>query len=74
MIRKKKKTPKKNSPVGCFSAEGWDVPNECTGYDTKQSDGEAPVMVELYGTWSIRLLLSLPDPVVVAPHRVLSMG
>ena len=24
-------------------------PNECTGYDTKQSDAEVPVMLELWG-------------------------
>ena len=30
----------------CFSA---DSPNECPGNDTKQSDGEIPVMLELWG-------------------------
>ncbi len=30
-----------------------DTPNECTEYDTKKSDGEAPVMLELLGMWSI---------------------
>ena len=30
-----------------FSAEGQDSPNECPSYDTKQSDGEVPVMLEL---------------------------
>ena len=41
------------------------TPNECPEYDTKQSDGEVPVM------------LSLPRqlwPRVVAPERALSMG
>ena len=33
----------------CISAEGWDSPNECPGYDTKQSDGETPVMLEFWG-------------------------
>ena len=30
---------------------GWryDSPNECLGYGTKQSDGEAPVMLEIWG-------------------------
>ena len=28
------------------SAEGLDSPNECPGYDTKQSDGEVPVNAE----------------------------
>ena len=31
------------------SAERWDSPNKCPGYDTKQSDCEAPVMLELWG-------------------------
>ena len=31
----------------CISAEGYPHPNECPGYDTKQSDGEAPVMLVL---------------------------
>ena len=51
--------------------------NECPGYDIKQSDGEAPVMLELWGMWSTPLLLSLPGPLwpkVVAPNRVWSMG
>ena len=37
-------------PVGytdCTSAEGYNPPNECPEYDTKQSDGEVPVMLEL---------------------------
>ena len=28
-------------------AEYTDSPNTCPGYDTKQSDGEAPLMLEL---------------------------
>ena len=32
-------------------------PNECPGYDTKQSDGEVPVM---QGPWGIRSTPSLP--------------
>ena len=38
----------------CFSAEGYDTPppNECPWYDTKQSDGEIPVMLELWERWS----------------------
>ena len=31
----------------CISAEGLDSPNECPGYNTKQSDCKAPVMLEL---------------------------
>ena len=44
----------------CISAEGYDSPNECPGYDTKQSDSEVPVMLELWGMQSIRFLPSLP--------------
>ena len=46
-------------------------------YDTKQSDGEAPVMLELWGIQCTPSLLSLPGPYrsrVVAPDRILSMG
>ena len=46
--------------------------NECPIYDTKYSNGEFPVMRELWG-----MLPSLPGPVwagVVAPDRVLAMG
>ena len=37
-------------------------PNECPGYDTKQSDGEVPVMLGLWGMWSILSLPLLPGP------------
>ena len=53
------------------------APNKCSGYDTKQSNGEIPVMLELWGMWSTPSLPSLPGPLwsrVVAPERVLSMG
>ena len=46
-------------------------------YDTKQSDGEVPVMMELWRRWSTPLFPSFPGslwPTVVAPDRVLSMG
>ena len=46
-------------------------------YDTKQSDGEAPVMLEFWEMCSTSLLPSLPDPLwfrVVALDRILSMG
>ena len=45
--------------------------------ETKQFDGEAPVMLELWGMRSTPLLLSFqgpPWPGVVAFDRVLSMG
>ena len=58
----------------CFSAEGQDTPhNGCPDYDIKQSDGEVPVMLEL---WGMRIP-SLPGPLwpgVVAPDRALFMG
>ena len=47
-------------------------PNEYPGYYTKQSDGEVPVMLELWGIWSTPSLLLLPGPLwpgVVAPDR-----
>ena len=46
-------------------------------YDTKQSDGEAPVMLKFWEMWSIPSLPLLPGPLwprVVAPDRVLSMS
>ena len=58
-------------------AVGQDTPNECPGYDTKLSDREASVMLELWGMQSTPLLPSLPGPLylrVVAPDRVLCMG
>ena len=51
--------------------------NVCTGYDSKQSDGEVPVMLEL---WRMRSTPSLPFlpcpfwPGMVAPYRALSLG
>ena len=45
--------------------------------DTKQSNGEAPVMLKLWGMWRTILLPLLPDPLwpaVVAPDWILSMG
>ena len=52
-----------------FSAEGLDSPtaNECPVYDTKQSDGEAPVMLDLWGMQSTPSLPSLLWTRVVAP-------
>ena len=52
------------------------TPNECPGYDTKQFDGEVPVMLEFWGMRSTPSSLSLPGPLwpgVVAPDRILSM-
>ena len=47
-------------------------PNVHPGYDTKQSDTEVPVMLELWGMQSTPLLPSLPGPLwpgVVAPDK-----
>ena len=46
-------------------------------YDLKQSDSEAPAMLELWGMWSNLSLPLLPGSLcieVLAPDRVLSMG
>ena len=40
----------------CFSAE--DPANNCSGYETKQSDGEVLVMLKLWGMRSTPLLPS----------------
>ena len=37
-------------------------PDACSGYDTKQSDAELPVMLKLWGMRSTPSLLSLPSP------------
>ena len=57
--------------IDCISAAEWQA------YDTKQSDGKALVMRELWEMQSTPLLPSLPGPLwpgVVAPDQVLSMG
>ena len=56
--------------IDCISAEGQDSLNECPEDDIKQSDSEAPVMLELWGKWSTPTLPSLTGslwPGVVAP-------
>ena len=53
------------------------ISNECSGYVTKKSDGEAPVMLEILGILNTPSLLSHPDPLwpgVVVPDRILSKG
>ena len=53
----------------CFQAS--------SGYGTKQSDGEVPAVLELWGMRSTSSLPLLPGPLwpgVVAPDRALSMG
>ena len=46
--------------TNCFSAEGYPS-NECPSM-TKKSDGEVPVMMELWGMQSTLSLPSLPAP------------
>ena len=61
----------------CISAEGQDTSNEFPVYDTKQSDGEVPVMLKLWGMPNTPSLPLLPGPLwleVVAPDRVLSIS
>ena len=53
------------------------VPSRTLGYDTKQSDGEAPVILSIWGMQSNPPLPLLPGslwPRVVAPDRALPMG
>ena len=47
----------------CTSAEGVRIhTTKYTGYDTKQSDGEVPVMLALLGIWSTSSLPSFSGP------------
>ena len=32
-----------------ISVVSYELPNKCPGHDTKRSDGDTPVMVELWG-------------------------
>ena len=49
--------------TNCLSAKRVSPsPNKCPRYNTKQSDGEAPIMLELLGMQSTSLLPSLPGP------------
>ena len=41
-----------------------DTPNECPVYDTKKSDGDVRVMLELCRMRSTPLLPSLPSPIL----------
>ena len=53
------------------------TPNECPGYDTKQSNGEVSAMLELWGMRFTPSLPSLPGPLwpgEVAPDKILSLG
>ena len=60
-----------------ISAEDKNSPNESLGNDIKQSDGTAPVMLELWEMRNTPLFPSLPGPLwpgVVATYRGLSKG
>ena len=60
----------------CTSAEGYDSQRVSWIYDTKQSDDEVQVMLELWRMWSTLSLPLLPGPLrprVVALDRVLSL-
>ena len=51
--------------------------NKCPDYDTKQSNGKVPVMLELWEMQSIHSLPSLPGslwPQMIAHDMILSMG
>ena len=53
-------------------SRGVRPPNECPAYDTKQSDGEVPVMLGFGGMRRTPSLSLLPGPLwpgVVAPHK-----
>ena len=53
------------------------APNEFHGYDTKHSNSEVPVMLELWGMRRTPTLPLLPGPLwtgIVAPDRALSIG
>ena len=52
-------------------------PKRVLSYDTKQSDGDVPVMLELWEMWSTPSLPLLQSPLwprVVAPDWALSIG
>ena len=54
-----------------------DSPNECYGYNIKQSEGEATVILKFWGMQSTPSLPTFPGPLwpgVVAPERVRSVG
>ena len=66
-----------NTPIETLQWGKAPPANECPGNDTKKSDGEVPVMLELWGMRSIPSLPLLPGPLwpgMVAPDRALSMG
>ena len=84
-MQKKKKQPnfmmKKTIGGAHFAASLQRVKtrpsNECPVYNMKQTDGESPVITELWGIRSTPSLPSLPGspwPWLLTPDRILSMG
>ena len=66
---------RQNTPTA--SQQRANTPHECPGYDTKQSDGDVPAVLKLWGMRSTPSLLSLPGPLwpgVVAPDKGLIYG
>ena len=60
------------TPTASLQTGKTRLPNECPAYDTKQSDGEVPEILEHWGMRSTLSLPSLPGllwPGVVAPDR-----
>ena len=67
----------KNTPSAPLQRGNPPNHNGCSGYDTKCSDGEVPVMLELWGMRSTPLFPLVPDPLLpgmLSPNRALSMG
>ena len=65
-----------NIPTG-YLYRGKTFPSKCLGYDTKQSDGEGSVMLELWGLRSTPSLTWFPGllwSVVERSEKILSMG
>ena len=65
------------SYTDCISTEGEDSPNEYPVNNTQQSNGQALVMLGLWGMRNTPLLLLIPGPLwpgVVAPNKVLYRG
>ena len=61
----------------CTTAAWLDPSNESPGYETKQSNGENPVMLGLRGMGSTPSFPMLPGPLrsgMVAPDMALSKG
>ena len=64
-----------NTPTTPLQSGKTPHPDDCPVYDSKQSDGEVTVMMELWGMRRTPSLPSLPGPLwlgMVAPDRVLS--